>query len=154
MELCSWKVCTKYSYSEYFDFQERLICANSVPPKQQAMLNVSTSEPCNWPWPWYDVRDVNTSSSCGRWEPIHVVVVSHQTQDFPTETLINFQIWNTKQLETQESGHRNSIIYAPLVSQHIAKFAKEGSHHPPFSSWERPTKAREIINWYSASWRE
>jgi hypothetical protein len=43
-----------------------LICANSVPPKQQAMLDVSTSKPCPWPWPWHDVRNVSTSSShCG-----------------------------------------------------------------------------------------
>ncbi len=63
-----------------------LICANSVPPKQQAMLDVSNSEPCPWPWPWHDVCNVSTSSSCGWWEPIHVVVLSHQTQDFPTET--------------------------------------------------------------------
>ena len=51
---------------------------------------------------------------------------------------------NTKWLETQEWGHRNSnlIIYAPLVSQHIAKFPKEGSNYPPFSSWE--TKKKEL----------
>jgi hypothetical protein len=89
---------------------------------------------------------VNTSSSCGWWEPIHAVVLSHQTQDFPTETQTNLQIWNTKWLETQESGHRNSIIKAPLVSQHIAKFPKEGSHHPPFSSWETKKELAKLSN--------
>ncbi len=63
-----------------------LICADSVQPKQRAMINVSTSKLCPWPWPWHNIHDVDTSSSCGRWEPIHEVVVSHQTQDFPTET--------------------------------------------------------------------
>ncbi len=80
MALCSWKVCANYSNSKknVMDFLECLICADSVPPKQQAMLDVSTSKPCPWLWPWHDVCNVNTSSSCGWWKPIHVVVLSQQ----------------------------------------------------------------------------